>query len=127
MAGMFAKKLSVRWKEIRIKNLQNPGKVNLGIFRVGMVAVDQKSDRSQNQKSNKGSNRRFCTRSFIDRFEYGPQKKLSTGLKIDALPRLPAAPDFRRVIRRILEAHENAEPTVMADRTIQLAAHRNSP
>jgi hypothetical protein len=92
-----------------------------------MVAVDQKSDRGQNQKSNKGSKRPFCTRRFKDRFEYGPQKKLSTVLKIDALLGVLQCFDFRRAIRRILEARENAVPTAMADHAIQLAGRVNCP
>jgi hypothetical protein len=41
---MLAKELRIRRKQAGIQDLQNPRKVDLRVFRVRMIAMDQKSD-----------------------------------------------------------------------------------
>ena len=50
VTGMFAKELRVRRKQTGIQNLQNAGKVDLRVFRIGMIAMNQQCRGSQQKK-----------------------------------------------------------------------------
>ena len=51
MPGMLAKKLGVYRKQVGIQNLQNAGKVNLGVLGIRMIAMNQKRGDSQQQQT----------------------------------------------------------------------------
>jgi hypothetical protein len=53
VSGVLAKKLCIRWKQAGIQDLQNPGKVNFRIFRVRVIAMNQKRNGGQNQQAYK--------------------------------------------------------------------------
>src|SRR3981081_1102890 len=54
--GMLAKELRIRWKQAGIQNLQNPRKVDFRVFRIRMIAMNQKSSGGQGQQAYKDFN-----------------------------------------------------------------------
>jgi hypothetical protein len=44
MPGMVAKEFSIHGKETGIKNLQDAGKINLRVFSVRMIAMNQQGE-----------------------------------------------------------------------------------
>jgi hypothetical protein len=61
--GMFAKELRIRRKQAGIQDLQNPGKVNLGVFRVGMIAMNQEREGGQQQQAEDAADDTFDVQS----------------------------------------------------------------
>ena len=49
--GMLVKEFGVYRKQIWIQDLLDAGEVNLGVFGIGMIAVDQKSYGGQQEES----------------------------------------------------------------------------
>ena len=53
---MLAKELRIRRKQAGIQDLQNPWKVDLGVFRIRVIAMNQKRNGGQSQQAYKNFN-----------------------------------------------------------------------
>jgi hypothetical protein len=51
MPSVFAKELGIHWKQFWIQDLQNTRKVNLCVFRIGMIAMDQECGDGQQRQN----------------------------------------------------------------------------
>src|SRR5262252_3432172 len=51
MPGMFREEFSVRRKQRRIEELQDPWKIDFRILRVGVIAMDQQGHRGQQKQT----------------------------------------------------------------------------
>ena len=47
MPGVFAEELRVGREQSRIQDLQDAGKIDLRVFRIGMIAMDQQGEDGQ--------------------------------------------------------------------------------
>src|ERR1700687_2317052 len=56
MPGMLAKELRIRGKQAGIEDLQNPRKVDFRVFRIRMIAMNQKRNGGQGQQAYKDFN-----------------------------------------------------------------------
>jgi hypothetical protein len=82
VTGVLAKKLRIRWKQAGIQDLQNARKVNLRIFRIGMISVNQNGDDRQQQQSGYAANDAFDIQSVPIHFStQGTDQEADDGLR----------------------------------------------
>src|SRR5260370_38845213 len=70
MAGVVAKELGILRKQAGIQDLQNPRKGDLRVFRIKMIALDQKSDGGQQCQAEDT----FYTQGVLIPFSIGAQE-----------------------------------------------------
>ena len=51
MPGVFAKEFRIRRKQAGIEDLQNARKINLRVFRIRMIALNEKCDGGQQEQA----------------------------------------------------------------------------
>jgi len=51
MPSVFAEELRVGGEQSRIQDLQNAGKIDLRVFRIGMIAMDKKGEYGQEEQA----------------------------------------------------------------------------
>ena len=66
VSRVLPKKLSIGWKQAGIQDLQNPGKVDLRIFRIRMITMNQKRNGGQQRQSSDTFDVQSVIRPFRD-------------------------------------------------------------